>query len=166
VRPAVCSKTTPQSLGQARTSQRHDWCRQSKIATLAAAVSCLEKTCLTVLNGRSRYPQRSASYLIRRRARRGQWGKLPHSRRCRGRALAHWAWLSWIANFNLSHSPRSKPCRRISCSLGGISKRQRCCLYLAGRRIEPYMAPGTSRRDETAVDDTCLPRDRKAATVP
>jgi hypothetical protein len=71
-------------------------------------------------------------------------------------ALAHSAWLSPIADFNLSHSSRSKPYRRISHSLGGIRRHQRRCLYLAGRRIGPYMAPGTFKHDETAVDDTCL----------
>jgi hypothetical protein len=83
-------------------------------------------------------------------------GKLPHLRQCRGRALAHSAWLSRITGFNLSHLPRSKLCRRISHSLGGIRRHQRCCLYLVGREMRSYMAPGASRRDETAVDETCL----------
>jgi hypothetical protein len=76
-RSAVCSKTAPQSPGQAGTSWRHGWHRQSKIATLAVAVSCLEKSCLTILNGRSRYPQRLALCLIQRRARQSQWENCP-----------------------------------------------------------------------------------------
>jgi hypothetical protein len=40
----------------------------------------------------------------------GPIGKLPRRRRCRGRALAHWTWVSRITSFNPSRSPRSKPC--------------------------------------------------------